>query len=232
MSKELDEFRYAFLLLQLLEEEGGMMKSKINSSVSAVMRRNLDLKAAKDLNAKREELVPVYIGKENRKTPKGGTATYYSITPKGCAYLVNLKQYPMRLVVNGKTINRLVELVREGTNEFSQPDGYQSSQASTVSIATAVDVEQAALDAISFLSKERFAHDRLVPICELRAEMRQRFGEALATHEVLDPKLRKLRSEKQIRMVPIGDPSNASSEQLNDSVPGVHETLFYVELLS
>jgi hypothetical protein len=45
----------------------------------------------------------------------------------------------------------------------------------------------------------------------------------------LDEPIRELWRRGRVRMVALADLTRATSEQLNDSIPGVHETLFYLE---
>jgi hypothetical protein len=79
------------------------------------------------------------------------------------------------------------------------------------------------------LHRERHGHTGLVPIHEVRQRIADRFGPEAARHNVFDGQVQLLRQQQRIRMVPISDLRDATREQLNDSIPGVNETLFYLE---
>jgi hypothetical protein len=79
------------------------------------------------------------------------------------------------------------------------------------------------------LHRERHGHTGLVPIHEVRQRIADRFGPEAARHNVFDAQVQLLRQQQRIRMVPISDLRDATREQLNDSIPGVNETLFYLE---
>ena len=70
---------------------------------------------------------------------------------------------------------------------------------------------------------------RMVPIHEIRTFVRRRLGDAAARHDSLDSVLLEMRRRMSWRVIPISDRSRATAEELQDAVPGVGETLFYLE---
>jgi hypothetical protein len=69
----------------------------------------------------------------------------------------------------------------------------------------------------------------LVPIPEVRAAIRDRFGEAVGGHDTFDDAVLGLWRAGRVRLTPIFDPAKAAPDQLRDAIPGVGETLFYLE---
>lgn len=116
MSEQLQNQQTAFLLLQLLGgDEPQVMKSELNKDAVRAGKA-LDL-SPKQANSLRDQLVPHYVEKSRGRTPKGGTADFYTLTDRGKAYLLELEQYPGRLPVNGRAINRLLQVVRDLTHD-------------------------------------------------------------------------------------------------------------------
>lgn len=104
--------------------------------------------------------------------------------------------------------------------------------AATAAPNLASDPEQLVLDGIRELTRERHPQTRRVPIFELREWIARRAGEEAASHRVLDDRLKRLRSAGKIRLLAISDTTGVSGQQLAAAVPGVHETLFYVEAMT
>jgi hypothetical protein len=69
----------------------------------------------------------------------------------------------------------------------------------------------------------------LVPIHEVRAEVLAQFGPAAARHDVFDEAVLGLWRAKQVRLTPIADRGKVTPQQLQDAIPGVGETLYYLE---
>jgi hypothetical protein len=88
--------------------------------------------------------------------------------------------------------------------------------------------DDALLDEAKNLLRDRHSHTGLVPIFELRHRVKVQFGDLAASHEELDGRLRRLRREHRVRLVSISDRSQATAEQLSDSVPGEDEMFYYV----
>jgi len=90
------------------------------------------------------------------------------------------------------------------------------------------DLSQAILDAFEELLRERHSSSGMVPIHEVRALLHERLGPEQAEHKTFDPCVKALRREGRLRVISISDLRSATREQLDDSIPGVHETLFYL----
>jgi hypothetical protein len=79
------------------------------------------------------------------------------------------------------------------------------------------------------LKQERYAQHGMVPIHDLRHVVAERFGSAAADHSSLDPLLKDLRRQRQIRLVALGDAGAATEQQLADSIRGENEIYFSIE---
>ncbi len=85
------------------------------------------------------------------------------------------------------------------------------------------------LGAFEELRRERFARNGIVPVYELRRLLTARHGTEAGSHAALDPLLKQMRREKRVRLIAINDLAGATTDQLDDSVPGENETFFYLE---
>lgn len=86
------------------------------------------------------------------------------------------------------------------------------------------------LDTFAELLREKHTVTGLVPIHEIRAAVREKFGDEAGKHAVLDKLMLDLWREKRLKFMSIADRGRATPEQIQDGVPGVGETLFYLEV--
>ena len=159
----------------------------------------------------------------------------YRITERGKRRLVQLPQHSKAVfkVINGEAINSLIQFAtnaapagdRRTTGVPDVPSTSRSNDDATKSTAALPD--DTLINEAKDLLRERYGHTGLVPIFELRRSIRQKHGDRAASHEHLDPQLKRLRGGR-LRLVSIGDRSKTTPDQLQDAVPGVEETFFYV----
>jgi DNA-binding PadR family transcriptional regulator len=79
------------------------------------------------------------------------------------------------------------------------------------------------------LLRERYGHSGLVPIHDVRRHIAKEYGPEAARHDAFDEQVKQLSRQKRVRLLSISDLRDATREQLEDSIPGVNETLFYLE---
>ncbi|MFG0332458.1 MAG: hypothetical protein ACF8TS_03760 [Maioricimonas sp. JB049] len=91
------------------------------------------------------------------------------------------------------------------------------------------DFDLCVMEGLRELTREHHQRTRRVPIHELRQWVRKQAGDEAASHRVFDDRLKRLRAEGRVRLLAISDTSGVTENQLAAAVPGVHETLFYVE---
>jgi predicted transcriptional regulator len=210
--------RQAEVLLHLLEAPGYTLS--VNESNKRLRRR-----AALELNAATAEAERQRLVDEGLLEIAGtGRARRFTLTPAGRLRLGAMTFYEsFEFRLRGKTLNDLLDAAREAAKEFGDD---------SVRPATAfqkADVERAIADAFEELSRERHAVHGMVPIHEVRAAVRRRLGDAAGRHDVFDQALLEMRRGMGWRMIPISDRSRATAGELQDAVPGVGETLFYLE---
>ena len=111
------------------------------------------------------------------------------------------------------------------------PPALQSVPADAVPPPRA-ELEAAVMGTFEDLLADKYAAVRMVPIHEIRAEIRSRFGERAASSEVFNDLLLDMRRAKKVRLLSIDDRSRATEQQLADSIFAVGETFFYVERMT
>lgn len=152
-----------------------------------------------------------------------GTEGEYTLTPQGLRHLAGLSFDGLdKLILPGRTLTALLSAARSGPTSAPAP-------ATTTATPSAADLEAAVMDIFHRLLRERHANIRMVPIHEVRAEIRAKFGDRAASREVFNELLLDLRRQDTVRLVSITDRSRATEQQLNDSVFAVGETFFYIE---
>jgi hypothetical protein len=177
---------------------------------------------------------------------KSGKGASYRLTDGHPDLLKCLEQqYPtIELRMKGETLNTLLAAVRQSGScavslrpddaacceQQAMPAALQRDQPEAVeTVQFPDDFTDAILAEFEELRREKYSHTGLVPIFEVRQRIAERFGPAAARHDVLDPQFQRLRQDERLRLVPISFLGDATPEQLNASIPGVNETLFYLE---
>ncbi len=81
---------------------------------------------------------------------------------------------------------------------------------------------------VELLLSDKYAGKDLIPIHEVRRLVAEHQGTEAAGHPVFDPLIKRMRTDRQLRLIAISDNRDATQEQLNDSIPGMNEILFYI----
>ena len=220
-------FRSCYLLLQLLEADRYTLYQAEANKFGA-FRDRLKLNAA-TAKAIRHELAVqglLTIAKSNRFEA-------YTLTVEGRLKLGTLTfDNDFEFKLRGRILNDLLEAAKEAARDFTaapvEADRQQVSVPSE-SVPEPIQLEETILRAFDELLRERHAVTGMVPIHEVRDEVRKQLGEAAARHDVFDQAILACWQAGRIRLVPITDGTKASLEQLQASIPGIGETLFFLE---
>jgi hypothetical protein len=213
ISDEVREAQKAFLLLQLLDAEGQTLARGEANKFKNAPHVSLGLKAG-IANYRRAKLADQgYI----RVTPARQTETY-TLLPDGLDYLARNTTHlgHATFKLKGKTLNALAAAATESSFERGRP-------------ADPTELAEAVLAAFHELRRERHSRSGLVPIHEVRKIIADRFGPGTARHDVMDEVILELWRQQRLGLEAISDLAEASEQQLNDSIQGVHGTLFYLE---
>jgi hypothetical protein len=219
---EVKRLRKAHLLFQLFRAEKHTLSRGQANRLSGTVKSDLELNNAtiEHLYRGLEADGSVTILKE-RRTEK------YTLAPAGLVHLGALGLLPnTRVTLTGVVLNQLMEAARMAAKQF-EPAGTTASP--TKHPATPGELADAVLEEFAELRREKYHLAGMVPIHEIRQRIRARFGEASARHDVLDEVIRGLWRDGRMKLVTLSDLGRATPEQLQDSVPGVGETLFYLE---
>jgi hypothetical protein len=222
------KFRISYLLLQLLKADRHTLSQRDANRFDALGKR-LELNAV-TARAIRHELAEqglLAILEPNR-------SEVYTLTPEGRLKLGTLAfDDDVEFKLQGRVLNELLEAAREAAKQFaSGPADTFKEEAGThaeVALPETSHLEEAILQAFEELLRERHRVTGMVPIHEVRAEVRKHLGDPAARHDVFDPLIFFLRQAGRLRLVPITDGTKATLEQLQASVPGIGETLFFLE---
>jgi hypothetical protein len=235
-------YQKAFVLMQLFcAEDYSMPQGQLRQKLSSAAARNALLFARMSsdppVNPDRPTMdwvVHQLVQSEDVKLQKSGQGARCTLTARGQESLVATDQHPsLEFRLKGKQLNALREPIRlAGPTATPMPERLDqpAPSAAVVSPVTQPSLTTAAvLEAFEELRRERFARNGIVPVFELRRLLIARHGAEAGSHAALDPLLKQMRREKQLRMVAIGNLSQATTDQLDDSVPGENETFFYIE---
>ena len=211
--------RTGYLLLEVLKGPGqSLAQSDANDHLDTYAREGLELNAATARHLLQELAVQGLLAKLG-----DGKSVRYALTPSGRVKVANAEFPPRRkFTLTGHTLNALLEAAREIGKQFA-------ARGRTGRDPDPAALERAVLAAFEELLRERHAVGGLVPIHEVRAEVRSRFGDPASRHDVFDEVVLHLWRAKKFRLTPIADHAKATPAQLGDAIPGVGETLFYLE---
>ena len=235
-SDELLQAQEAFILLQVFRaKEQKLTRSDLNGKLksrAAVGQLEFDVKAAPEtIDYHLAELVD----KECLTVLKRGVSISFELNPeKGAAALASSKQHEaVSFTLTGETLNALLAAAGRSNGAISASDGEVRYEAPT---AVEVEIEPqpaslSSLEIIRYLDQLRsgkYAGKDQIPIHELRRIVASQHGEEMAAHKVLDPIIKEMRSNGQLRFIAISDNRDATQKELDDSIPGMNETLFYI----
>jgi DNA-binding MarR family transcriptional regulator len=214
------KYAQPYLLFQVLTAKRTPLgRTEANRKLRGFPRDDLKLTAT-TANQVRGKLIAAGL----LEVTKAGREETYTVTPAGLAYLAAHEQYPAgEYTFHGDVLNRLLKAA-SGTTPL-QP----SRPAAAAYAPRPTDLAQAAYTEFEELLRERYGHTGLVPIHEVRERMASKYGAAAARHEALDEPIKELWRQGRVRLISLTDLQKATDEQLNASIPGVNETLFYLE---
>lgn len=228
ITDELREGQKAYLLLQLFNaEHQTLTKGDANKfkDLRKASKISLNFMKAPVANYRRERLAEQGL---IQITP--GRSMQYSLLPDGRDYLATCVRHlaNVEFAIKGSTLNALVTAAQESPfrADRSTPMPEFSPRAPAM---IPPNLDEAVLSTFEELRRERHGHSGLVPIHEIRRVIADRLGVDAARHDVLDEAILKLWREKKIGLEGISDLSRATEQQLNDSIPGEGNTIFYLE---
>ena len=240
VSDELVGNQEAYLLFQFLRiKEGGeaMSRSDLNGKLGTKAAREqfeLDPKVNKStIDYHLDQLVN--NGSLNEK--RQGVSLIYTLTADGLKTLGAGKQYDhpsINFTLNGPALNRLLEAARSAGAPRSPAHEPAASVPELEPIppvpTQSAEVTPEEIHAfIAQLQADKYAGRDQIPIHEVRALVARHHGEHAASHPVFDKLLKRMRSEGDLTISAIADSRQTPVEHLNGSIPGMNETLFFID---
>jgi DNA-binding MarR family transcriptional regulator len=218
VSEEVRRYQTAYLLFQLFRAEDWTLGKGLANRSLGPTDLELTKSAAKQLRRQLAEQGALTI------IPARGSESY-RLTPHGEELLATLRHYPTtQFTLKGRQLNAILDRAQPAA-----PPPPKAAPEPTFA-APPADLSRAVYEEFEELRRERYGHTGLVPIYEIREKVAGKYGAQTARHDALDEPIRDLWRQGRVRLVALADLQKATPEQLNDSVPGVNETLFYMEL--
>jgi len=228
----------AFVLLQVFRSrDQALTRSDLNTKLktnAAVRQLEFDVKGTPGtVDYHLAALVAKGALAEHRRS----NSVFYTLDPdRGPAALAAAKQHEaVSFTLTGATLNallaaaraaapaRIVDIEADGPTEIEPPVNGPETARPRPTVGP-----DEILDYVKRLGADRYAGKDLIPIHEVRRLVAQEHGDAAAGHPALDPILKEMRSEGQLRMIAISDNRDATQQQLDDSIPGMNEIIYYI----
>jgi predicted transcriptional regulator len=214
INENLRQYVKPYLLLQLLlAKDRCLMMGKANR-FTVVGKNYLSLTPANARPIRTEMATEGLIDIEPQ-----GRSERYRLKEAGVAFLACHDQYPANKVhLSVEALNALLRAARVST---TAPAPTYAPRPANLADAVLAEFED--------LRREHHGHTGRVPLYQLRERFAAKYGPEVARHDVLDEPILQLWRERRARLVSLSDLQKATPEQLNASVPGAGETLFYME---
>jgi predicted transcriptional regulator len=248
------QYRVSYLLLQLLKSpEYRLTASNANKFDAVGKHLALNVPTATKIRHELKERGLLTITEAEDEE-------VYTLTAAGRLELGAMTfDKEAELKVSGAVLNDLLEAAREAAKQFEQPvpttptpspvadpeEEEEDEEESDPELEqeeeeeeeedpepekiTPERIEQAIITAFDDIRRKRHLATDAVPIHEVRAEVLRHLGEDAVRHDTFDKVILGMRGPR-FRLTPITDPSKATHEQLQASIAGTGETLFYLEL--
>jgi len=223
----------SFILLQVFRaKERTLTRSGLNDklkSLAAKRQLEFDVKAAPGtVDYHLAQLVEKGYLDEQRQ---GGSVRFTFNPEKGPKALASAKQHDnVTFTMTGEILNALLDAARQSTPSGPEFDeGPADHEPASVPAPASRPVDDQKIHAyVRQLREGEYAEKGLIPIHEIRRLVARHHGGEAAGHRALDPLLLGMRSEDQLELIAISDNRAATQEQLDDSIPGMNETIFYI----
>lgn len=216
MSTDLLQYQKSYLLIQLLTfNHIKVKKGEANQLFTKDKLKKLGFKNKTQVNTLRETLCKQGLIQKS----KSNRTEYYQLTDQGVQELIQLEQYPS-FQYPAKTLNNLFALLAK-TNFIKK--------AIVTEALKDEKLQEIILKTFEKLLREQYSADKKVPIYALRDTIQASYGEINSNHTKLDKILIQLDKKEVIRIIAISDKQNITTEQLNNSIQGVDEILFYIK---
>ncbi len=210
-------------------------RSKLNDKLkSTSARNNLEFpqdgpKATIDYHL--HNLVQAGSLEEKRQ----GVSTIYTLTAAGLKALGSANQHEtVEFRFLGSALNFLLKTARDSSSHESAAASHQAPtppeppDGAPREAAPAVDPQQIHAY-VAQLKADKFAGRNLIPIHEVRSLVAHHHGPQAASHPVFDRLLKTMRSEGELAIIAIADSRDTPQHQLDDAIPGMNETLFFID---
>ncbi|SIN91218.1 hypothetical protein SAMN05444166_1578 [Singulisphaera sp. GP187] len=220
----------AFILLQVFRaKEQKLTRSELNGKLktrAAMGQLEFDVKAAPVTVAYH---LAALVEKGSLVEERRGVSVSYRLNrEEGARALAAVKQHDgVSFTMTGETLNALIAAARQAT-----PSPLELQVPQVAKPASPTNSRPLGPDAIvayiTQLQADLYSGKDLIPIHEVRRLVAEHHGAEAAGHPSFDPLIKQMRSEGQLRLIAISDNRDATQKELDDSIPGMNETIFYI----
>jgi len=220
----------SYILLQLFRsKDGPLSRSKLNDKLkSKAAIGSLEFKIKEEPETIDYHL-SLLVEKGYVEEKRQGVGVSYALGDEGRKALATATQHEgATFNLTGGLLNELLKLARESNPAAEVVDPPKPSDGPAPAPEHRSIGVQDILELIDQLKSGDYAGRDLIPIHELRALVAERHGKEAASHPTFDPLLKRIRGDDQLDLIAISDNRDATQEQLDDSIPGMNETIFYI----
>ena len=224
----------AFILLQVFRaKERKLTRSDLNAKLktrAAMGQLEFDVKEAP---ATVDYHLAALVEKGCLDEQKRGVSVSYRLDPEqGARELASARQHDgVSFTLNGETLNALLAAARQSNPTRSRLEESPLVDEPADSAPAPISRPLGPHDITKYVAQlrsDKFAGKDLIPIHEVRRLVAEHHGDEAASHPAFDPLIKRMRGEGQLELIAISDNRGATREQLDNSIPGMNETIFYI----
>ncbi len=236
-SADIIAYQEAYILLQFLrvkqDKDASMTRSELNGKL-----KTKSAKESAEFDPKNKEIIDYHVynlvRNECLEEQRKGASTRYTLTDEGRKALGAANQHEtVSFTFTGAALNTLLQAARDSSTK-PQPEA-DHTPVEKVETAHHAPAKSPTIkpkqihEFIAHLKADKYAGRDLIPIHEVRTLVAHHHGPEAASHPVFDPMLKRMRSEGELEIIAIADSRDTPQQHLDDSIPGMNETLFFID---
>ncbi len=234
LSDELLQAQEAFILLQVFRaSEQKLTRSKLNEKLKTKAAiGNLEFQIKEEPATIDFHLATLVENGNLVETRQGNSVGYSLEQGQGTSALAAARQHEaVTFTMTGATLNALLASARQAspgpTRLEDSPPPEEIAPLTRPTTSSTVGPEDIA-KYIDLLQADAYAGKDLIPIHAVRRLVAEYHGNEAAGHPTFDPLVKRMRSEGQLRLIAISDNRDATQKELDDSIPGMNEIIFFI----
>ncbi|WP_435010864.1 hypothetical protein P12x_002152 [Tundrisphaera lichenicola] len=224
------KYQESYILLQIFRsDDATLSRSKLNEKLKSVAARTSLEFEPRENPGTIDYHLHTLVENGHLDQKRQGVGINYTLTEEGRRALAATRQHEgASFTLKGDFLNRLLEAARGTASPVEEIEPSTDLSQAVEETPTRIEPQmnpEIILGLVDRLKAGAYAGKDVIPIHALRHLVAEGHGSDAASHQVFDHLLRQMRGNDQIELIAISDNRDATQEQLDDSIPGMNETI-------